>query len=67
LFGALRSGSQQLQGAFAADLAVPLSDIVQGVIVLMVSGDLLIRWISDRRKHRHDHAPAAVAPAGTAK
>lgn len=67
LFGALRSGSQQLQGAFAADLAVPLSDIVQGVIVLMVSGDLLIRWLSERRKHRHHHPPVAAATAESPK
>lgn len=60
LFGALRSGSQQLQGAFAADLAVPLADIVQGVIVLLVSGDLLVRWIL--RKRRANRAGESTPP-----
>jgi simple sugar transport system permease protein len=62
LFGALRSGSQQLQGAFAADLAVPLADTVQGVIVLLVSGDLVFRWIAERRRKRQE-AEAATPPA----
>lgn len=62
LFGALRSGSQQLQGAFSADLAVPLADIVQGVIVLLVSADLLIRWILTRRHATHA-APGEPPPA----
>ena len=67
LFGALRSGSQQLQGAFAADLAVPLADTVQGVIVLLVSGDLVFRWIAERRRKRQEldaaHPPTPEAPA----
>lgn len=68
LFGALRSGSQQLQGAFAADLAVPLSDIVQAVIVLLVSADLLIRWILTRRHKKAAETgepPPPELPAAT--
>lgn len=68
LFGALRSGSQQLQGAFDASLAVPLADTVQGVIVLLVSSDLIFRWIAERRRRRREAAadapPAPPAPTG---
>ena len=65
LFGALRSGSQQLQGAFAADLAVPLADIVQGIIILLVSGDVLIRWLVSRRRRGSD-AEVIPVDSGTA-
>jgi ABC-type uncharacterized transport system permease subunit len=49
LFGALQSGSSNLQGAFSVDLATALSLIVQGMIVLFVSADYLIRLIIRRR------------------
>ena len=55
LFGAIQSGSNNLQGAFSVDLATALSLIVQGMIVLFVSADYLIRLIVRRR--------GAVAPA----
>ena len=59
LFGALRSGSQQLQGAFDSALAVPLADTVQGIIVLLVSGELALRWLAS---WRHKQRMAANPP-----
>src|SRR5262245_19799756 len=68
LFGALQSGSNQLQGAFASDLAVPLSQTVQGVIVLLVSAELIGRKLTTRRVARRpaerlpDEGQAPAAP-----
>ena len=64
LFGALQSASNNLQGAFSVDLATALALIVQGIIVLVVSADYLIRLII-RRRGAQIAPPPAAAPAPT--
>jgi simple sugar transport system permease protein len=51
LFGALISGSNNLQSAFSTDLATALAEIVQGMIILFVSAEFLIRLVIRRRRH----------------
>ena len=65
LFGALQSASNNLQGAFSVELAIALAYIVQGMIILFVSADYLIRLIVRRRGRAV--APVAPGPVPTAE
>jgi simple sugar transport system permease protein len=49
LFGALQSGSNNLQAEFSPELATALSLIVQGIIVLLVSAEHLVRLVIRHR------------------
>ena len=50
LFAALDSGARYLSGEFSAELARSLGTIIQGVIILLVGGEVLLRWLVARRR-----------------
>jgi len=65
LFGALLQGTSARHldpEVFRPDLASNLTTIIQGVVVLLVSADVLIVWLLKRRRRRRDtpSEPAAV-------
>jgi general nucleoside transport system permease protein len=60
LFAALDSGGRQLSGSFSPELASGVSNIIQGTIILLVGGELIVRWLVARAKRE----PAVVPPVG---
>ena len=50
LFAALQSGGTQLSGSFSPELASSVSNIIQGTIILLVGGELVVRWLVARAK-----------------
>ncbi len=49
LFSALDSGARFLSGDFSPELARSLGTVIQGVIILLVGGELVVRWLLTRR------------------
>jgi simple sugar transport system permease protein len=76
LFAALQSGGRQLSGSFSPELASGVSSIIQGTIILLVGGELIVRWLVARAKRERAELPptsagpsppaAAAPPPGTA-
>jgi ABC-type uncharacterized transport system permease subunit len=64
LFAALQSGGRQLSGSFSPELAGGVSSIIQGTIILLVGGELIVRWLVARAKRERAIAPdiSATAP-----
>ena len=64
LFAALQSGGRQLSGAFSPELAGGVSSIIQGTIILLVGGELIVRWLVARAKRERALAAdiSATAP-----
>ena len=62
LFAALQSGGRQLSGSFSPELASSVSNIIQGTIILLVGGELIVRWLVARAK-RERGEPRCPAPA----
>jgi general nucleoside transport system permease protein len=64
LFAALQSGGRQLSGSFSPELAGGVSSIIQGTIILLVGGELIVRWLVARAKRERAVAPdiSATAP-----
>jgi ABC-type uncharacterized transport system permease subunit len=60
LFASLDSGARFLGGDFPSDLARSLATIIQGVIVLLVGGEQILRWALARRQGR---SPADIPDA----
>jgi len=50
LFAALQSGGTQLSGSFNPELASGVSNIIQGTIILLVGGELVVRWLVARAR-----------------
>jgi general nucleoside transport system permease protein len=71
LFAALQSGGRQLSGSFSPELASGVSGIIQGTIILLVGGELIVRWLVARAKRERAAAqdvnpnapPPQVPPA----
>ena len=64
LFAALASGSRQLSGEFSSTLARSLADVIQGIIILGVGGEAVVRWaLTSRRAKPETPAVAAETPA----
>jgi general nucleoside transport system permease protein len=71
LFAALQSGGTQLSGSFSPELASSVSNIIQGTIILLVGGELVVRWLVARAKRERGEPllpggpapPAAVSPS----
>ena len=76
LFAALQSGGRQLSGSFSPELASGVSGIIQGTIILLVGGELIVRWLVARAKReragcrtnrpRARPAAAGAPPPGSA-
>lgn len=50
LFGSLDSGARALSGEFPSDLARPLATVIQGMIILLVGAEAVLRhWLERRR------------------
>jgi ABC-type uncharacterized transport system permease subunit len=66
LFAALQSGGRQLSGSFSPELAGGVSSIIQGTIILLVGGELIVRWLVARAKRERaaalDANPNAPPP-----
>jgi ABC-type uncharacterized transport system permease subunit len=64
LFAALQSGGRQLSGSFSPELAGGVSGIIQGTIILLVGGELIVRWLVARAKRERALAAdiSATAP-----
>jgi simple sugar transport system permease protein len=65
LFAALSSGARNLTGAINPELAGELAQVIQGVIILLVGGEAIVRWVFKRRHitMRRDpevHLPSAA-------
>jgi ABC-type uncharacterized transport system permease subunit len=64
LFGALVNGTSTRHlnpDVFPPALADNLTTIIQGVVVLLVSADVLVVWLLSRRRRRRRAGPAEVA------
>ena len=66
LFAALQSGGTQLSGSFNPELASSVSNIIQGTIILLVGGELVVRWLVARAKRERGEPllPGGPAPPG---
>ena len=64
LFAALASGSRQLSGEFSSTLARSLADVIQGIIILGVGGEAVVRWALTSRRAKPE-APSVAAAAPT--
>jgi simple sugar transport system permease protein len=60
LFAALESGARFLAGDFSPTLATSLGVIIQGIIILLVGGETILRWILATR--RRAVPPVAADP-----
>jgi simple sugar transport system permease protein len=63
LFAALQSGGRQLSGTFSPELAGGVSSIIQGTIILLVGGELVVRWLMARAKRERVIPPDVSATA----
>lgn len=61
LFAALQSGGRQLSGSFNPELASGVSGIIQGTIILLVGGELIVRWLVARAKRERAEIPTTTA------
>ena len=64
LFAALASGSRQLSGEFSSTLARSLADVIQGIIILGVGGEAVVRWALTSRRAKPE-APSVATEAPT--
>jgi simple sugar transport system permease protein len=66
LFAGLDSGARFLSGDFSAELAGSLATIIQGLIILLVGGEAILRWVVARRVRGAGAAPADAPPGPAA-
>ena len=67
LFSVLHTGANNISSGLSPELAINLATIIQGVIILFVGGEIVVRWIlsgGGRRRKRGDPPPIAL-PAAT--
>jgi general nucleoside transport system permease protein len=60
LFAVLHTGANNISGGFSPELATNLATIIQGVIILFVGGEVVVRWLVAagwRRKRPGDSPP----------
>ena len=69
LFAVLHTGANNISSGLAPELAINLATIIQGVIILFVGGEIVVRWIlsGGGRSRRKDEPPALVLPAPSAE
>ncbi len=63
LFAVLHTGANNISSGLSPELAINLATIIQGVIILFVGGEVVVRWIlsSGGRSRRKDEPPALDA------
>jgi simple sugar transport system permease protein len=66
LFAGLDSGARFLSGDFSAELAGSLATIIQGLIILLVGGEAILRWVVAKRVRGDQAAPIDVPPGPAA-
>jgi simple sugar transport system permease protein len=66
LFAGLDSGARFLSGEFSAELAGSLATIIQGLIILLVGGEAILRWVVAQRMRGDKAAPTDVPPGPAA-
>jgi general nucleoside transport system permease protein len=69
LFGALLTGTSVRNldpSIFSPDLANNLTQVIQGLVVLFVSADVLVMYVWQLRRRRRKREPAAAGPAEAA-
>ena len=66
LFAGLDSGARFLSGEFSAELAGSLATIIQGLIILLVGGEAILRWVVAQRMRGDGATPADVPPGPAA-
>ena len=61
-----RAAGAQLSGSFSPELASGVSNIIQGTIILLVGGELIVRWLVARAKRERGEPllPGGPAPPG---
>jgi ABC-type uncharacterized transport system permease subunit len=65
LFAVLHTGANNISSGLSPELAINLATIIQGVIILFVGGEIVVRWIvsgGGGRWHRSDAPPLALPP-----
>ena len=65
LFAVLHTGANNISSGLAPELAINLATIIQGVIILFVGGEIVVRWIlsGGGRRRSKDEPPALTLPA----
>jgi general nucleoside transport system permease protein len=69
LFAVLHTGANNVSSGLSPELAINLATIIQGVIILFVGGEIVVRWIlsGGGRRRTKDEPPALTLPAPTAE
>jgi ABC-type uncharacterized transport system permease subunit len=67
LFAVLHTGATNISSGLAPELAINLATIIQGVIILFVGGEIVVRWIlsGGGRRRRKDEPPPLTVPLST--
>ena len=69
LFAVLHTGANNISSGLSPELAINLATIIQGVIILFVGGEIVVRWIlsGGGRRRRRDEPPAISLPVPSAE
>ena len=62
LFSVLHTGANNIAGGFSPELAINLATIIQGVIILFVGGEVVVRWLVASGWRRKRDSPPVVPP-----
>jgi len=60
LFAVLHTGANGISSGFSPELAINLATIIQGVIILFVGSELIVRWVLGRVRRRREEIPPAT-------
>jgi ABC-type uncharacterized transport system permease subunit len=62
LFAVLHTGANNISSGLSPELAINLATIIQGVIILFVGGEVVVRWILSGagRRRKDDPTPLAL-------
>ena len=60
----LHTGANNISSGLSPELAINLATIIQGVIILFVGGEIVVRWILRRRQAPTQDEPPADLAAG---
>jgi ABC-type uncharacterized transport system permease subunit len=65
----LHTGANNISSGLSPELAINLATIIQGVIILFVGGEIVVRWIlsGGGRRRSRDEPPAIALPVPSAE